>query len=511
MKLFRKKLNQIGSAMVQSMALTGFIAMTSYGVMNEAINSAKLPKISRIKDQMNEFKLSVLEAATTPFAYTGCNSSGVNSCQLLLSAFRDFEQQVYGTSCGANPCMIEIVGPVDSDSDGRMDPQLDVSGAVPTLRAQIRYTGVDLNIRTLDVEMEIAREVLQTSQYICTNDNFPLFAGFNADNTLNCRALPTCPAGEYMVDFNPTTFAPNCRSIAPHTRCDADDAVANDEYITSISWNTNLPATNSVQINTTCSQRVDPWDYFNHPYNSVTVVGAGAATSTASTTACTPDGQQIISGVCCSGTAYMSSNNTSSTSYYDNNSMPWGGSITLNLNLPGPVICGAPPATTTTTCQPDGYVQVGIAPSNCCSGSSYYTAPLPCDNGQFVNTCLNLGTYTCGAAPVVSGGNINSCLSPNVEMGPIFMSQDACEAGGDPCASQGRSYLGCPGGSQACCGPASFSCKQAGHRSDGQAGGCQFQITFLDDVDPECCSGSAITCANQPASSNPSSVYNVCN
>lgn len=245
MKKFNPK-NQSGDALITALfalVLVGGLALLAAQI-SKVINDRKT--VARAKSIMTSVQQKILDHASEPSAYTGCDTvSGVGSCSLNLAVFKPFTDnptEVPGSQCeaGHSPCGIEV----DQLNLDKADP------SKPTFKARIRYTGNNFSLHPIEIAQVIPKEVLQATDYDCTKLNgwTPLFTGLvAADGKPRCRGIPYCGDGKYIDSVNSSTLEPNCQDLPSTVSCDIT------QFISSFNW---LGGANK---SFTCAGRVDPY------------------------------------------------------------------------------------------------------------------------------------------------------------------------------------------------------------------------------------------------------------
>jgi len=244
-----------GDALVLTIIALAVVSVFSMVALDLAKTDRESRKRARIKSAMTTLQQKILELASEPSTYTGCDSITASNCQLntdLFKRFTDAQTPIPGAQCPNPevPCGVEVAVPIITK-----DP---LKGNFK-FHTTIDYKGIDYSIHSYVIDQEIPKEILQATEYNCTNSpGSPLFKGYNRSgfDVFNndkmgrpiCRGIPQCIRGQYISGVNSKTLAPNCSPLPSNW---VDCGIS--QFVSGFQWHGDLTETHS------CSPRIDPF------------------------------------------------------------------------------------------------------------------------------------------------------------------------------------------------------------------------------------------------------------
>jgi hypothetical protein len=234
---------QKGQALIMAIVLSLGVSVVVGTLLDQSLSTDKMLKGARIRAAMMaaEQRLKLLSVTPSSFVCSSTTSpSGpVNECTLVSFPAAELNHYLPQVRCpNSAPCGVEIRNL--ALNNGHMT-------------ARIEYTGSDLSFQGTNVDIEVPKDILQSSQSDCfsIDPSKPVFAGFRSDGSPDCRALSgNCTGpGEYVSAVDSKTLKVTCSTFQNNVGCRPD------QFMTSLRW------TGSA-FTATCANRPDPFTKF---------------------------------------------------------------------------------------------------------------------------------------------------------------------------------------------------------------------------------------------------------
>lgn len=233
-----------GDAFILTLIALAIVSVFSIVVINITKNIQDRRKSARAKSIMTSVQQKIIDLALEPTSYKECNSVDLKNCQINEGIFSPFTSNpipVSGSKCASEqyPCGVTVE-----------PPKLEYSPSKAIFKTIIRYTGVDFSLKEIQIEQEIPKEILQTNDYDCAQNDSknPLFKGLNADGKPICGGINDCPQGTYFHSIDRYTLQPICKSLPGVVSCNSGD------FISSFSWQ------GESNVGSGCSSRIYPYE-----------------------------------------------------------------------------------------------------------------------------------------------------------------------------------------------------------------------------------------------------------
>lgn len=210
--------------MIGSMLLGFGVAAVSAFILWESQNADKNLRNLRVRATMAEVDARIKLAALSTENYncsTSATTTTAATCNLVITN-ADFQETIAGAKCPATGFCGISVDPLNFISATATNP--------PHITTKISYTGTEISLAPIAVDIEVPLELIQNGIVNCTTLTAgarPIFHGFNKDGSIICQALPTgCGAGEYVKSVDPVTLKITCGSFLNSGACPSNQYIA---------------------------------------------------------------------------------------------------------------------------------------------------------------------------------------------------------------------------------------------------------------------------------------------
>ncbi len=171
--------NQKGGVLVLALVGAASVLIVMVLVGQNIFHNKKVLRSLIIRSYVTQYQQRLADFLLNPnsYSFSGSNPVAQLNTDLLGTTFQTLPGS--GPECPQSLCQIKVI---QKDTLPLWD------AALGTFRGLIVYTGNDTNIAPLEFSIEVPKDLLQNLNFFCA-EGAPLFSGFNADGSLNCKAF----------------------------------------------------------------------------------------------------------------------------------------------------------------------------------------------------------------------------------------------------------------------------------------------------------------------------------
>lgn len=260
-----------GIAFVNAIVLMGVMMLTSATIFFLAQIIDRQSNAPRIKSQMSAIEAKVRAALMQPTTFQNCSSDvavgGRVTCNLRTDVLTGISLPMPGIPCAngvsATSCGIMINAADIVQNKSFPNP---VTGALTTrVSLKIKYTGTNISLKDISVDVDIPDDILQAAQFTCPSDR-PIFKKFSSTGAPDCSAFDTdCAPGSYLTNINQKTMmfrnpdgSRACQTLPVAFTCTDDQ-----HFIDEMSWSGGV----ALAAKDCNGSRVNPYTFFSFDPN----------------------------------------------------------------------------------------------------------------------------------------------------------------------------------------------------------------------------------------------------
>ena len=152
-----------------TMLTAGIMAFSVKASYDLSKATSRFSKLNRVKIAMSSIEVKVHSLAYDPVSYLNCDSHDAGQCEINDNIFSNLRMIIPGSQCDPNnpPAFCGI------DVQNVKIVRSNVPNVPDTFQAEIVYTGTDLSLRPLYVDIKLPSEILQQFQCCVLWDLFP--------------------------------------------------------------------------------------------------------------------------------------------------------------------------------------------------------------------------------------------------------------------------------------------------------------------------------------------------
>lgn len=239
--------SQSGSLIVIALIGLVILSISFYTGISHLMQTQKQMRAVVIKQQMIAAESRLRNLLMQPTTYK--IPEGKKVAVLDEDLLNQFKFKVTGARCESKTPFCGIL--VTQKLDDSQNPIPYWDEAQTKFTGVISYTGTEVAVKGIEVEVRVPREVVQDKTFMCP-PNAPFMAGYLANGDLDCRPLPSprecMQVGGYIKDVS-TNLRAVCSNFGDFISCPSD------QYISppGPSW------TGSSWTRSGCTPRLDPY------------------------------------------------------------------------------------------------------------------------------------------------------------------------------------------------------------------------------------------------------------
>lgn len=239
--------SESGSLIVIALVGLVILSISFYTGTSHLMQTQKQMRAVVIKQQMIAAESRLRNLLMQPTAYK--IPEGKKVAVLDEDLLSQFKFKVTGSRCDSKAPFCGILVTQKVDEFQNLVPYWDE--AQTKFTGVISYTGNEVPVKSLEIEVRVAREVVQDKNFMCP-PSAPFMAGYLANGNLDCRPLPSprecSDVGGYISDVSANLKA-ICGNFGDFISCPSDSYISPPGP----SW------TGTSWTRSGCSPRLDPY------------------------------------------------------------------------------------------------------------------------------------------------------------------------------------------------------------------------------------------------------------